>query len=333
MPSWSDTLLQEVLRLILSASFEPQFSDHSHGFRPERGCHTARSEIDHQWVGTTYFVQGDIQACFDSLDHTVMMNTLREKIHDGRFLRLIETLLAAGYLEDWRSHPTRSGCPQGRILSPVLANVSLHTLDTFRETVLMPQYNKGERRKQNGAEVRVPHEALRSKKAGQGKEAQALRKRQQQLPDDDTTDPDDRRLRSLRSADDMLLGFAGPHAEAEEITRQLGAFLQDRLKLTRSQEKTLITQARTQAARFLGYNIVVLHNNQKRDQSGKRSINGQIGLQVPVEIIKTKGVSYQKNGKPTHRKERTDDTVSSIISPYQQAFRGFAQYYQWSVNR
>src|SRR6266851_2913462 len=75
MPSWSDKLLQEVLRLILSAYFEPQFSDHSHGFRPNRGCHTALSEIYHQGVGTTYFVEGDIQACFDSLDHTVMMNT------------------------------------------------------------------------------------------------------------------------------------------------------------------------------------------------------------------------------------------------------------------
>ena len=72
MPSWSDKLLQEVLRLILSAYFEPQFSDHSHGFRPNRGCHTALSEIYHQGVGTTYFVVGDIQACFDSLDHTVM---------------------------------------------------------------------------------------------------------------------------------------------------------------------------------------------------------------------------------------------------------------------
>jgi group II intron reverse transcriptase/maturase len=333
MPSWSDKLLQEVLRLILSAYFEPQFSDHSHGFRPDRGCHTALSEIYHQWVGTTYFVEGDIQACFDSLDHTVMMSTLREKIYDGRFLRLIETLLAAGYLEEWRYHTTLSGCPQGSILSPVLANVYLNTLDTFVETVLMPQYNKGKRRKQNGAYVRVQHEALRRKKAGQWKEAKALRKRQQQLPYYDTTDPDYRRLRYLRYADDILLGFAGPHAEAEEIKRQLGAFLQERLKLTLSQEKTLITHARTQAARFLGYNIVVFHNDQKRDRSGKRSINGQIGLQVPVEVIQTKCTPYQQNGKPTHRKERTDETVYSIISQYQQEFRGFAEYYQLAVNR
>ena len=105
------------------------------------------------------------------------------------------------------------------------------------------------------------------------------------------------------------------------------------LKLTLSGEKTLITHARTQAARFLGYNIVVFHNDQKRDKSGKRSINGQIGLQAPVEVIQAKCALYQKNGKPTHRKERTDDTVYSIISQYQQEFRGFAEYYQLAVNR
>jgi group II intron reverse transcriptase/maturase len=333
VPSWSDKLLQEVLRLILSAYFEPQFSDHSHGFRPERGCHTALSEIYHQWVGTTYFVEGDIEACFDSLDHMVMMNILREKIHDGRFLRLIETLLAAGYLEDWRYHQTLSGCPQGSILSPVLANIYLNKLDAFVETILMPQFNKGECRTRSKAYIRVHHEALRKKKTGQWKEAKALRKRQQQLPYSDTADPDYRRLRYLRYADDVLLGFAGPHAEAEEIKRQLGAYLHHSLKLTLSGEKTLITHARTQAARFLGYNIVVFHNDQKRDKSGKRSINGQIGLQAPVEVIQTKCALYQKNGKPTHRKERTDDTVYSIISQYQQEFRGFAEYYQLAVNR
>ena len=333
MPSWSDKLLQEVLRLILSAYYEPQFSSHSHGFRPDRGCHTALSEGYHQWVGTTYFVEGDIAACFDSLDHTVMMSILREKIQDGRFLRLIETLLAAGYLEDWRYHQTLSGCPQGSILSPVLANVYLDQLDTFVETVLIPRYNKGERRKLNTAYTRVQAAAQRRRRAGQWKEAKALRKRQQHLPCYDTTDPDYRRLRYLRYADDMLLGFAGPHSEAGEIKRQLGDFLQESLKLTLSQEKTLITHARTQAARFLGYDLVVFHNDQKRDRRGYRSINGQIGLQVPVEVIKAKCRLYQKNDKPVQRKELTNDTVYSIICQYQQEFRGLAEYYQLAVNR
>jgi hypothetical protein len=76
------------------------------------------------------------------------------------------------------------------ILSPVLTNVYLHQLDRYVETVLIPQHTKGERRKLNMAYIRVQHEALRRKKAGQWKEAKALRKRQQQLPSYDTTDPD-----------------------------------------------------------------------------------------------------------------------------------------------
>jgi len=261
------------------------------------------------------------------------MNTLRETIHDGRFLRLIETLLQAGYLEDWRYHQTLSGCPQGSILSPVLANVYLNTVDTFVETVLMPQYTKGERRKMNPIYTRVQGEAQRRRRAGQWKEAKALRKQQQQLPCYDTTDPDYRRLRYLRYADDILLGFAGPRAEAEQIKRQLGDFLRERLKLTLSQEKTLITHARTQAARFLGYNLVVLHNDRKRDRRGYRSINGQIGLQVPMEVIKAKCTPYQKSGKPVQRKERSNDTAYSIIAQYQQEFRGLAEDYQLAVNR
>jgi retron-type reverse transcriptase len=122
LPTWSDKLLQEVLRLILEAYYEPQFSDCSHGFRPGRGCHTALLEIYYRWRGTVWFVEGDVTDCFGSLDHSIMRSTLAEKIHDGRFLRLIDGLLQAGYLEDWRYHATLSGCPQGGVVSPVLSN-------------------------------------------------------------------------------------------------------------------------------------------------------------------------------------------------------------------
>src|SRR5216684_6307761 len=106
LPSWSDKLLQEVLRLLLEAYYEPQFSDHSHGFRPDRGCHTALSEVKTTWTGTKWFVEGDISQFFDRMDHSVLMDILREKIRDNRFLRLIQNLLRAGYLEEWTYHRT-----------------------------------------------------------------------------------------------------------------------------------------------------------------------------------------------------------------------------------
>ena len=113
LPSWSDKLLGEVVRLLLEAYYEPQFSDHSHGYRPGRGCHTALRDVAVAWTGTTWFIEGDISRCFDQLDHSVMLATLGEKIHDNRLLRLVGRMLAAGYLEDWVWNATLSGAPQG----------------------------------------------------------------------------------------------------------------------------------------------------------------------------------------------------------------------------
>ncbi len=118
LPSWSDKLLQEVMRSLLDAYYDPQFSDSSHGFRTGRGCHTALQEIYPTWCGTVWFVEGDISQCFDRLDHGILHGILAEKIHDNRFLRLVDGLLQAGYLEDWRYHANLSGSPQGGIVTP-----------------------------------------------------------------------------------------------------------------------------------------------------------------------------------------------------------------------
>jgi len=118
LPTWSDKLVGEVVRLLLEAYYEPQFSDRSHGFRPGKGCHTALREVAVAWTGTTWFIEGDIADCFGSLDHEIMIGTLAERIHDNRFLRLIRNMLTAGYLEDWRWNATLSGAPQGGVVTP-----------------------------------------------------------------------------------------------------------------------------------------------------------------------------------------------------------------------
>jgi len=117
MPTWSDKLRQEVIRSILEAYYEPQFSEQSHGFRAGRGCHTALCQITLKWRATTWFIEGDIKGCFDNIDHQVLLSILRRNIQDNRLLRLIENLLEAGYLEDWKYHSTPSGTPQGGIVT------------------------------------------------------------------------------------------------------------------------------------------------------------------------------------------------------------------------
>ncbi len=147
MPTWSDKLLQEIIRVLLEAYYEPQFSSRSHGFRANRGCHTALQETRILGKGTTWFIEGDLSACFDKINHHILMEILSERIHDGRFLRLIENLLKTGYLENWTFGQTYSGVPQGGIISPILMNIVLNQLDQQVETKLIPQYTRGHRRK------------------------------------------------------------------------------------------------------------------------------------------------------------------------------------------
>jgi group II intron reverse transcriptase/maturase len=332
IPTWSDKLLQEVIRLILEAYYEPQFNRYSHGFRPNRGCHTALREIYHRWVGTKWLIEGDITACFDSLNHTILLSILRERIHDNRFLRLIENLLRAGYLEDWIYNATLSGSPQGAVVSPILSSIYLSKLDAFVEQTLIPTYTRGNRRR-----INPPWERLRSASktlslAGLPQAARRLRRHMQAVPSLDPQDPTYRRLRYVRYADDWLLGFSGPRSEAEEIKQAIGAFLRDHLKLELSEPKTLITHARTQTARFLGYDIVVLQNNRKLDRRGHRSINGQIGLRVPKEVLQKKRSPYLRHGNPVHRAELLHDTPFSIVAQYQQEYRGLVDYYRLAYN-
>jgi group II intron reverse transcriptase/maturase len=326
LPSWSDKLVGEVLRLLLEAYYEPQFSDRSHGFRPGRGCHTALREAAVVWTGTTWFIEGDIAQCFDRLDHQVMLETLGEKIHDSRLLRLVREMLQAGYLEDWVWNATLSGAPQGGVVSPILSNIYLHRLDTFVETVLIPEYTRGGRRRHNPAYYRMQGALARARNRGDHAEVRALRKQLRHLPTQHPQDPDYRRLRYLRYADDTLLGFAGPKAEAEQIKARLAQFLHDDLKLELSEEKTLITHARTGAARFLGYEITVQHGNRKIAR-GRRAVNGSIGLRVPRSVIKAKCSRYMQRGQPAPRSQLMNDDDHAIIGVYGAEYRGVVQYY------
>ena len=135
-----------------------------------------------------------------------------------------------------------------------------------------------------------------------------------------------RRLRYARYADDILLGFTGPRSEAEEIKRRLAQFLRDDLKLELSETKTLITHARTSAARFLGYEITVQHDDRKIT-AGRRSVNGGIRLSVPREVITTKCARYMQRGKPERRPELMNEQDHAIISRYGAEYRGIVQYY------
>lgn len=332
LPTWTDKLVGEVVRLLLEAYYEPQFSARSHGFRSGRGCHTALDEIASTWTGTTWFIEGDIADCFGSLDHEVMLAMLAERIHDGRFLSLVGGMLRAGYLEDWRWHATHSGAPQGGVASPILSNIYLDRLDTFVEQQLIPAYTRGTARRQNREYGNITATIGYYRRKGDRDKVKALRKRQKSIPSVEVNDPGYRRLRYCRYADDHLLGFVGTKAEAEQIKNQLAMFLREELKLELSTEKTLITHARTRKARFLGYDVWTKQADTWHTK-GRRYINGNIALGVPPGTVNTRCRTYQRGqGKPLIRNDLIRTSDHNIVATYGSEYRGYVQYYQMAGN-
>jgi hypothetical protein len=226
------------------------------------------------------------------LDHEIMVSILAEKIHDNRFLRLIRNMLKAGYLEDWEWNATLSGVPQGGVVSPVLSSIYLDRLDKFVETVLIPEYTRGTVRRMNPDYAKVTRDIGKAFQRGDRAAVRRLRMQRRSIPRGDVRDPRYRRLRYIRYADDHLLGFTGPRAEAEQIKQRLAAFLRDDLMLELNQDKTLITHARTQAASFLGYQVTVQHS---RDRP---AVNGVVRLRVPRPVIKARCAPTSSTANP-----------------------------------
>jgi len=338
IPNFSEKLVQEAIRMMLEAYYEPRFRDSSHGFRPGRGCHTALTRVQRQFRGSTWFIEADIRGAFDNISHQILMDILSRDIRDGRLLNLIQMGLEAGYLEDWQYNRTYSGVPQGGILSPLLSNVYLHELDTFIEDELIPQYTRGERRARNPEYTRLSGQIKVARKRGDGELVRRLEQQRRQLPSQDTHDPNFRRLKHCRYADDFLLGFIGPRSEAEQIKTAIGAFLKDTLHLEMSESKTLITHARTGHAQFLGYAISIYHADHRLSlrtgtPTKARSVNGHVRLGIPYGRVDKWANRYQRNGKPIHEAALLNYPDAQIIEIYQQRFRGIAEYYKYATDR
>lgn len=337
LPRWSDKLVQQAIRSLLEPYYEPQFSRLSFGFRRGLSCHHALDHIRHHWVGTKWFIEGDIVKCFDRIDHSILLDALREKVHDQRMIKLIRKMLEAGYFEDWKYRPSLGGTPQGGVLSPLLANIYLDRLDQFVEHVLLPRYHRGQRRRENAAYGALARKVKsRDRHKLTGEEIKAVYRQLRSLPSQDMFDPDYRRLWYVRYADDFLLGFIGPKSEAEEIRGRIQEFLASQLRLELSLEKTRISHAQDEGARFLGYEIRVSHGDTKQTVNShgtrKRSVNGNVALLVPRDVVVKRIRAFSRAGKPVHKTELTHLSDYSIVMLYQSQYRGVVNYYKMAQN-
>ncbi|TDA67837.1 MAG: group II intron reverse transcriptase/maturase [Clostridia bacterium] len=357
IPSANDKLVQEVVRMLLESIYEPTFSKFSHGFRPNRSCHTALAQVQNNFTGVKWFVEGDIKAYFDTIDHHTLVGILRRRIKDESLIALIWKFLKAGYMEDWQYNATYSGTPQGSGISPLLANLYLHELDMYMEEY-KKQFDKGDERavgKDYGRTHRThqywkeKYDALwhtmteEERKAAQ-REIKALRKQFQQYPAKDPMDENYRRIQYVRYADDFLIGVIGSRADAEKVKADIGRFLSEKLKLAMSQEKTLITHGQDKA-RFLGYDISIC-----QDTATKRTSRGQsrvytyrVKLFVPKEkwvgklleygVLKIKTDEHgREKWKPLQRDDFMGLEPREIVSMYNAQIRGMYNYYRLANN-
>lgn len=349
IPTFADKLVQEVLRMILEAVYEPIFLDVSHGFRPKRSCHTALKQLRREFNGTRWFVEGDIKGCFDNINHAVLVGLLSNKIKDARITKLIYKFLKAGYLENWQYHKTYSGTPQGGIISPLLANIYLHELDKFVMKLksefdtpgvgqITPEY-----RELHNEIKRLSHRLTKVRGEEREMVLAEYKSKRQKLMTIPCTAQTDKKLKYVRYADDFLIAVKGNREDCQWIKSKLAEFIGDTLKMELSEDKTLITHS-SKCARFLGYDVRVRRSGKiKRGGPGHvkmRTLNGGVELLVPLndkirQFVFTKGVAIQKEDGsmfPVHRKYMIGLTDLEIVSVYNAELRGICNYYGMASN-
>jgi group II intron reverse transcriptase/maturase len=349
IPTFTDKLVQEVLRMILEAVYEPVFLDCSHGFRPNRSCHTALKDLKHQFPGVRWFVEGDIKGCFDNIDHAILVKIIGSKVKDARIIKLIYKFLKAGYMEDWQYNRTYSGAPQGNVVSPLFANIYLHELDKF-VTQMAEDFDKPKDKQYSDEYAHIKHklENIRLKlKKAEGKEREELigqkKSLHQQLVKTPCKSQTDKKIRYFRYADDFIIGVIGSKEDCQQIKRQLSEFVLGNLKMELSDEKTLITHSNNYA-RFLGYDIRVRRNNNTVKPVGsrhitKRTLNNITELCVPLQdkimsFLFEKSIVKQVDGQiePIHRKSLLRATELEVVSAYNAELRGICNYYHMASN-
>ena len=352
IPSFSDKLVQEVLRMVLEAVYEPIFSETSHGFRPGKSCHTALCYARYNLNGTRWFIEGDIKGCFDNINHEVLIRCIQKKIKDARLMKLIHKFLKAGYLEDFVYHNTYSGCPQGGIISPILANIYLHELDLY-----VAELSKGfqklyksritaEYSRLSGRMTRVKQKIKKAEEAGNMAEKERLlkelKKLRSQLLKTPCKSQTDKEIKYVRYADDFIIGVRGSREDCEEIKRKLSCFIRDSLKMELSEEKTLITHSNTYA-RFLGYDMRIRRSNIIKPNgrgTTQRTMSNHMELAVPLGdkiqpfLFKHGVVKQKENGElePVHRNDLLRLTDLEIVSAYDAELRGICNFYYLAGN-
>jgi len=332
-----DKVVQEVIRMILEVIYEPTFSNSSHGFRKGKSCHTALKEIRTKFGESSWYIEGDISKCFYSFDHDLLISFLRTKIKDERFIRIIIKALKAGYFEFRVYNHSILGTPQGSIISPILCNIYLDNFDKFVDLIkqsFSKESNKKSKDRTN--QMRVKYN-IKKRRCHTIADKIKWHKLMLSVPSKNLKDTNFKNLLYVRYADDWIIGIRGSLEDCKTILEQLRVFLRDNLKLTLSENKTHINNARHGRAYFLGTKI---HRGRHQTLnyffgSLARRKNREIRLEVPLEIIhkKLNDVGFLKDRTPVPRFIWLHNSKDQIISLYNSVYRGYLNYYCFAMNK
>lgn len=329
-----DKIVQEAMRIILEGIYEPLFQDSSHGFRPNRSCHTALRSISQSFMAATWVIEGDISKCFDSFNHNILMSLIEAKILDRRFTRLIWKSLRAGYMQFTHYQHNIVGTPQGSVISPILANIYLNELDKY-VAILKAEFDRGTRAQRTQISRSLEYRIAKAKTEGNMKLLKELTTLRSTLPATDFRDPNYRRLTYVRYADDWVIGIRGTYQEAQTILDKISKFCSG-LDLKVSETKTKITNINSSKALFLGTLISRSHHTKYfvnyRNVSQRGSL--KLRLEVPIDRIKSKltEAGFLKSGKSHPRFVWLHHNHDQIIHLYNAVFRGYINYYSFAHN-
>jgi len=355
LPTANDKIVQEVIRLILEAIYEPIFSELSFGFRSGRGCHDALNHVESRFRWVDNVIEGDIEQAYPTINHHILINILEKRIKDPRFIRLIWKLLRCGVLSEERTIWLKKGVPQESIVSPMLANIYYHELDEFVQKIMINTTTPEVDRKylKSSAYKSLEYKISKIRKEMERNEQQSfirqqLAKKLKTLRKERLETPSLKskiiRIEYVRYADDWMIGIAGDRKLAYNIKEEVDKFMKNTLDQKLNLSKTKVTDLRVGNVNFLGYEIFLPRN---RPISGYKSKGiktirrGQPQLRFDIPVAKTteryanKGyLKKLKNGiRPISKASYTVLEDHVIVSHYRSLWLGILNYYSGCTNR
>lgn len=351
----NDKIVQEVIRLILKAIYEPVFSELSFGFRPGRGCHDALVHVERKFRWVDNVINGDIEQAYPTINHHILISFLEKRIKDPRFIRLVWKLLRCGIFSEERTIWLKKGVSQESIVLPILTNIYYHELDEFVHKIMINTTTPKEERKNLKSSISksIKYEISKIRKKMErheqhsptrqlyAKKLKALRKKRLET---NASRSKIIRIEYVRYAEDWMIGIAGDKKLVYNIKYKVDTFMKNILDQPLNHFKTKVTDLKVGNINFLGYEIFLPRNrfifgSKGRTVSTIHRVQPELRFDIPVSKItekySNKGYFKKlKNGvRPISKSSYTVLEDHVIVSHYRILWLGILNYYSGSTNR